>query len=420
MVNLVHPKRWASIGISVPIQILGGDELSKLIPAIPPGVETSVASNLDSQDLAAAVSAAAPASASLLSDPIQVSTEAEAGSTGTTLPNESPMPDSAKSPKAPSETSPVQEARTFEETSQPEKEETGDQTSLPDAATPPEPEPETPPEFNLMEETRPPEERHQPSPDTEKPSTLTAQRSQHDAKEDETQPVPEETSRQLSAPDAAKPSETLAVQPPQKESQPASDLEAPRSTPVKVEEEEYIPQDLKITYSHTYSSTEYSLSYTEDEFAPFALLQPGMFCDDGMNLVIRVRILTNDYYNPNRGNAGSEVGSIYGSSNASIPPPPPTIQPMLSSVSSSFVPSLPPVSEAEPLSFEVTCRRALVQQIVDLDKKIAALSSDIAADILKKEIEALNEGLEQLSATQGAKKVQKVKGALAALIKRRQ
>jgi len=64
-----------------------------------------------------------------------------------------------------------------------------------------------------------------------------------------------------------------------------------------------------------------------------------------------------------------------------------------------------------------------VQQIVHLDKKITAVSSDVAAGILKKEIKVLNELLEQLSdtVTQGEdrKNGERGKGVFASFLKRR-
>lgn len=367
-VSLVHPKRWPSIGISFPIQ---DGELSKIIPRSQPASETSAAAepHLDADAPADAVSAPEPPS---------------------TVPITAADLDSSKK----TESGPVK---------------------LPEAAAAAEPAPPT--HENQPSSKESPATAAGQSLKTSKagPATpsepLSAIGTQPPA-EDSPQSVAEETSDPL----LVQPSKSDA----QEKNEPEADSEAPEPASVKHEEKEYIPQDLIITQSHTYSSTEFSYSYDEEEFAPFALLQPGMFCDEEMNIVIRVKILANDFYNANRGNAGSGAGSVYGSSNTpSLVIPPPVLTPMLTSSRSSFVPSSIPAPE--PLSLDLTCRRALVQQIVDMDKIIAGVSSDVAADVLKKEIEVLNEGLEQLSsATQGAKKDEKnIKGAFVALLKRR-
>lgn len=391
MVMLVHPKRWASIGISLPTQ--DGDVLSNSIPApvSQPPPETSAAPDLDSQAPADAVPEPVQAQAPDIDPPKK---ESESG------PANLPVVATAETAPPVLETQPASAEL-------PKISETG-------VASPCDP--------LSGQETQPLGKESSQSaagePISEAAAAITIAPAEPAPATSETQPVSDagEASDEPSSFGSTQPSAALPVEPSQsdaaEESQPDAKFQAPQP------EEEYIPRDLQVTNSHTYSSTEYSLSYGEEEFAPFALLQPGMFSDDDMNIVIRVKILANDYYNPNRGNAGSEVASVYGSSNA--PPPPPTIIPMVTSVSSSVVPSLvctPP----EPLTLELTCRRALVQQIVDLDKKIESVSSDIAGEILKKEIEVLNEGLEQLSsAIQSPKKTPKnIKGALASLLSRR-
>jgi len=139
------------------------------------------------------------------------------------------------------------------------------------------------------------------------------------------------------------------------------------------------PLDLNNTLNYTFMAGQAS-GYGIPGFARFGMLQPGLFADDDMNVVIVVRLVLNDGFNSNAPveNSESENGLEEDGESESGKK-----------------------KEEEPKSpfMEAFSRRSiLMEKMVDWDKKLNAAKNQTVRNVLQKEIDNLTDTMNKLPA----------------------
>jgi len=149
------------------------------------------------------------------------------------------------------------------------------------------------------------------------------------------------------------------------------------------------PYDLHVTNLHTFSSTDYSLWDDEEEFAPFAILQPGMFTDDNFNLVVKAHVILNDFFNVSatfdESPAPSVVGSDVGNSNSQGGEN--------NNNQGNDNDALEYLDQDNDLVQHLIARKQLIDEILALDQRLLEVNQDVAKKALEKEIRAIGDTL---------------------------
>jgi len=137
------------------------------------------------------------------------------------------------------------------------------------------------------------------------------------------------------------------------------------------------PLDLNNTLNYTFMAGQAS-GYGIPGFARFGMLQPGLFADDDMNVVIVVRLVLNDGFNSNAPVENSESDNGVDEDDES---------------------ESGKKKEEEPKSpfMEAFSRRSiLMEKMVDWDKKLNAAKNQTVRNVLQKEIDNLIDTMNKL------------------------